>query len=151
MSEILNYKDLTPEKLKELGDVYWGPEGEEHYTAQDPDEAIHDILDGYEPPEFAAEVEIIGVKPIPLTAEKIGWDWFLEHILETLDEDYADPDGGMTEPTVNMVAKAKELAEAIAKEYPVWTCKEVVRVTLEDVLGWVKQHEPEWLEDVPQK
>jgi hypothetical protein len=58
----------------------------------------------------------------------------IEHALENLDEEYADPDGEYTKATDGMKAAALAFGRAVVAEYVSWTCEptgEVIEYTRE--------------------
>lgn len=65
----------------------------------------------------------------------------LESELNTLDEEYGDPDGDYTEPTEAMKEAALTLARVILRDYKPWVCEftgEVVEIPREEAekYGW---------------
>jgi hypothetical protein len=58
----------------------------------------------------------------------------LDHVLETLDEEHADPDGDATKPTQAMKDAAAAFAKVVCDEYVPWACEptgEVIEYTRE--------------------
>ena len=126
---------------------YWDSEGEERLTHTDIDEALQYILDGIDP--LPEKIEICGYAHIVPNIESLATH-ALNSLLEGLDEDYGDPDGGYTEASIAMKEAAKEFLTAVLDEYDVWACDLVKRETV-DVTTWVKENCPEWLELEPRQ
>lgn len=139
--KIISYKELTPEVIEKLGKpCYWGEPDQERYEAESADEAIADIIDGYDYTESylpeGGEIELVAMTPVPFF---IGGRSIIETVLEGLDEEYGDPDGGKSEPTGAMLEAAQALADVVRQEYKPWLCEESLRVVV-DVAAWLKQH-----------
>jgi hypothetical protein len=62
----------------------------------------------------------------------------LDHVLEYLDEEYGDPDGGYTDPTPAMKDAERRFSEAIAKEYEPWACEVVFEEKI-DLHEWTRR------------
>jgi len=138
----IRYSELTPEVIASLGEpCYWGAPDSERYETSDPDEAIADIIDCCDYTENylpdGGEIDIEAVTPVPLVVK--GRD-LLEQLLETLDDEYGDPDGGGTEPTEGMVKAADALAAVIEREYSSWRCETRLRVVV-NVAAWIKRNQ----------
>lgn len=71
-------------------------------------------------------------------------DRVLETLLEQLDEEYGDPEGLGTEPTIRMKEKATAFVDAVLEEYQVWSAKLVGKIEV-DLIDWMKENEPEKL------
>ena len=84
---------------------YWDSEGEERLTHTDIDEALQYILDGIDP--LPEKIEICGYAHMVPNIESLATH-ALDSLLEGLDEDYGDPDGGYTEASIAMKEAAKE-------------------------------------------
>lgn len=154
----LDYSELTPEIIKELGKVYWGPPDEKRCTIEDIDEAIAEILglpDYHNQPPLPGVdkfvwpdmVEVVAVQPVQLRSDRVDPRAVLDEVLESLDEEYGDIEGDPTEPTDTMRRAAEVFCEVIIREYPVFRVEEVLQVHITDVPGWVKDHTPDWLND----
>lgn len=72
----------------------------------------------------------------------------LEQILESLDENYGNPEEATAE-TEGMKKAAEEFVQKVAAEYQVWSCKRVASEEI-NVMDWVKEHAPQWLAENPQ-
>lgn len=109
---------------------WWGPPEAERLYASDKDEAIESILDDFdEPPET---VVVCGYAEMKVNFESYGP---LEDVLESLDEEYGDPDGDRAEATEAMIEAEEAFMAVIAKEYKTWACEEVSRETI-NIAEW---------------
>lgn len=143
------YSELTEEKQAILGDCFWGPPDEERYYHTEIDEAIEMALDACHP-DRPEEITIVAMTPMEVTMLRVGPDQILERTLEDLCEEFGDPDEvdcGCQDPNDKMKAAAVVFASVIAEEYRAWTCEESLRVVVDDVEAWVKEHCPHWLKD----
>ena len=122
--------------------AYWDSEGEERLTYTDKDEAIMGILDGLD--KLPEKIEICGYARMIPNVELLA-HLALERLLENLDEEYGDPEGGYVSGTDKMKEAAKVFLTAVLDEYVIWACILVKRETV-DVPAWVKENCPEWLE-----
>lgn len=109
---------------------FWGMEDEERLSCTEIGERVQKFCEDYE-----------GDEPIPETIELIGFDsmkvnegsyaeWLLDNLLETLDEEYGDPDGDGTEPTEGMKQAANEFIKKVFSEYHAWNCEIVCKKTV---------------------
>jgi len=132
--------------------IYWDLYCDDRLNFEDRDEAIRDYLEYIE-----LVIENIDGMPfvLPETIEVFGYArrristncWIpLEAVLEHLDEEYGDPDGGWTEPTEAMSKAEDAFIRVVCDEYEPWSCEEVWSEQV-NVLEWIKEHEPEWLEE----
>lgn len=142
-----------PEEEKEA-DFWTCDEDAERLTYEDMDEAIEYFLDDLLSPKMTAQ-EVVDV--LPKTIEVYGYvrdtikpesykGHVLEWFLETLDEEYGDPDGDLNDPTPGMQEAERVFIEAVLKEYVAWPCKKICTKTI-NTLKWVKENNPDWLED----
>lgn len=69
----------------------------------------------------------------------------LNRLLEYLDEEYGDEEGGWTDPTPAMLEAEKAFVKVVLSEYEVWQCVATGVKEEVDIEGWVKQNHPEWL------
>lgn len=121
---------------------YWDSEGEERLTHTDRDDAIECILnDAGDLPE---KIDICGYARMVPNGELLAHH-ALEHLLEDLDEEYGDPEGGYVSGTDKMKEAAKVFTTTVLDEYVSWACEIVKRETV-DVTAWVKENRPDWLE-----
>jgi hypothetical protein len=91
------------------------------------------------------EITVYGYSHQVLNPQRIG-EHALDELLEYLDDEYGDPDGGSEEPTDAMRAAAQAFAEAVVKDFVVWACDEVEQRVV-DVEAWIRKHRPDWLVD----
>lgn len=137
-------------------DCFTCEEGPERIDHSDRDDAIEDQLDSLLAPGMtAADVQ----KVLPETVTVYGYahqeisertkhslaERVLEDLFEWIDDEYGDPDAGGTEPGEDERAAARSFVDAITKNYFVWTCDQVSDEEV-DVMAWVKEHRPDWLE-----
>jgi len=120
--------------------VYWGQRDANQLTYTDKDEAIEEILDGID--KFPSTIEICGYAEM-----RPNWAHYapLESMLDNLDEEYGDIDGGYTEPTPDMKKAEEAFMSVIAEEYKPGACEVITQETI-DVAEWIKVHRPDWLE-----
>ena len=122
---------------------YWDSEGEERLTHTDQYDAIENMLDGIG--KLPETIEICGYARMELPGvESLATD-VLERLLEGLDEEYGDLEGGYVSGTDKMKEAAKVFLTAVLDEYVSWACEIVKRETV-DVAAWVKENRPDWLE-----
>jgi hypothetical protein len=120
---------------------FWGAEDQERLTHDDMDEAIEEMLDGAEP--MPETITICRYTPM-----KVVMPDALEWVLETLDDEYGDPDDDYTTPTDVMKEAAQKFLDVIEREYHTWACDMVEKREV-DVAAWVKEHRPNWLTAAP--
>ena len=123
--------------------VYWSVTEDERLTHTDRDDAILLYLDTYDVAHLPATITVTGYARMNVSVRA---DLALERVLEVMDEEYGDPDGDGNEPTPAMIAAAETFARAIEAEYVPWWCVPVHSETV-DVLEWVREHEPQWLDE----
>jgi hypothetical protein len=93
-------------------------------------EAVEAWADSIHPAPLPETVTVYGFAPMELpSASSLATD-VLDHILESLDEELADPDGNGTKPTEAMRDAALVFAEAIRAEYEPWFCERVTKVVV---------------------
>jgi hypothetical protein len=121
---------------------FWDLEDTEYLHYEDRDEAIENVLDGFERSELTGELEICGYtyKEVTLNANKI-----LNNILENLEECYGGEDP-ISQPEAKMLELTEKYASEMIKLYRPWACDLVVKETI-DIREWVLKNCPEWLED----
>ena len=115
---------------------FWGAEDQERLTHDDMDEAIEELLDGADP--MPATLTICRYTPMTLVMPDV-----LEWLLETLDEEYSNPDDDYTKPTEAMKVAAEGFLDIVRAEYHVWACDLVERKEI-DTAAWIKEHRPGW-------
>ena len=119
--------------------VLWGSPDEERLVYTDEDVAIEAILDGIDGP-LPETITICGFARMEVDTLRLNP---LEDCLETLDEEYGDPDGEYSESTEAMKEAERVFLAAIKKEYTTWMCEEVCRKEI-DVAEWMKENRPDW-------
>ena len=116
----------------------WGAPGDETLTALTEVEAIENIMDEIqdclgEDEVFPATIIVCGYArmDVEITLNP------LEHVLEELDEEYGDPEGTYTEPTLAMKEAEEKFLAVIKQEYTPWMCEEVCRREI-SVVDWLE-------------
>ena len=134
MNEKREYKDSEID--------YWDcREYAEQLSHGDIEEAVENYLDGLYQKDWPETLTVFGhVRMKPLDEEFSD----LERLLETLDEEYGDPDGDGPEQTPAMIEAEKAFIEVMRKEYHVWACEQVTTREI-NVQEWVKANCPHWL------
>ena len=123
--------------------VFWGDKEDEHLIHTDMDDAIESILDDIK--DLPETVEVCGFARRELISKGTS-NHVLEHLLEHLDQEYADPDGSYSDPTKGMIEASDTFVAAVLKEYKVWACDLIKRETV-NVQSWIKENRPDWLEE----
>lgn len=114
-------------------------------------DAIEYHLDCILPPattEWPEAVEVYGYARMPISdGDKVSWrDRLLEQLYEMVDEEYGDwekPHDGKIPSDV--ILAADNLVNTMLSNYTVFNCEKVCTETI-NVMDWVKEHNPEWLE-----
>lgn len=123
-----------------MSEIWYGVDGQEQLDSSI-DECIERYLDECEDFDFTFfvyEFRTMKVNPKCLNV--------LEQLLETLDEEYGNPEGcDWTQPTESMVAAEKVFVEAVLSEYQVWACERSGTKHKIHGLEWVREHCPDWL------
>ena len=119
---------------------FWGQADEERLSYTDEHECIEGILDDIDDP-LPEKITICGFARMEVATLCLNP---LENCLETLDEEYGDPDGEYSESTEAMKEAERVFLAAIKKEYTTWMCEEVCRKEI-IVADWVKENRPDWL------
>lgn len=102
----------------------------EHISHHSVKDAVETWADNQHPDPLPEMVMVHGYAPLELpSAASLARD-ALDRILESLDEEYADPDDSTTKPTAAMRAAALQFAETIRAEYDSWMCEEVTHETV---------------------
>ena len=97
----------------------------ERLIYEDPEDAVAEWLD--ENDDHGGDIPK-EIRVYAFAQDRLAWEVrsfgavLLENALETLDDEYGNPDDATT-PTAAMTAAAEALAAAIFKDYAVWTCK----------------------------
>ncbi len=115
---------------------YYGYEGQERLV-DDPADVVDNLVTGEEDyQDYPIKVHVFR----PMEAIGSPTDYairILEELLETLDDEYGDPDGDNTKPTKKMREASLELAKVMKEEYVSWMCEptgEVLEFSKEDAL-----------------
>ena len=123
-------------------DILYGGYDDEELTYSDPDEYIGSELEQYLPEEQLPEtIRVCEYKPMGITWRGLD-DYVLEHLIETLDDEYGPPGG--TDITADMRTAAFLFVERIRRQYRVYQC-EMVSVEVVNVGEWIREHRPDWL------
>jgi len=139
---------------------FWGEVDDKYLTHTEMNCAIEDILDGMEVDILTASHLAKNIKDMPETIKVYGFARqrlsdaskefiakdCLERLLEGLDDEYAEPDAGYSDPTDGMIKASKEFVSAVLKEYVIWAC-EPVKHEIINVREWIKNNRPDWLEN----
>ena len=72
-------------------------------------------------------------------------DGVINGLLESLDDDYGNPEADYTEPTDEMREIALNFVNEILKQYDVWACEENGKKHQVDVVEWVNENCPHWI------
>jgi hypothetical protein len=142
--------DITPEgNLTEVPDKvhveFWGDEMDEVLSYEDMDEYIESVLDDFMEPSHCPETLIVwGYAHKEMTTKDMPS--VLDNLLEGLDEDFGNPDGGYSEVTEAMKEAEKVFLEVVRKEYTPWICEPVCKEEI-NVTDWIKENRPDWLEE----
>jgi len=136
--------------------LFWDTEDTEclQYTEIDP--AIKSALDGMIKIKSVLD-GMDSIDDLPETLEMRGYarlepnikieaDNVLYTILESLDEEFGNPDSYPTKATDNMKTAAKKFVATVLDEYTLWTCEIVERKTI-NVQDWIKENYPNWLKE----
>jgi hypothetical protein len=123
--------------------VFWSDGVSEELCWQTEDDAVEGILDGIT--DWPTTLTIHGFAR--MKADTVCLDP-LERCLEVLDEEFGNPDGGEDYPTPAMVEAEAAFVAVVYREYVPWACEEVCQKTVE-VMSWVREHRPGWLDGHP--
>ncbi|NIO43643.1 MAG: hypothetical protein GTO41_27910 [Burkholderiales bacterium] len=131
---------------KPASESLWGMEHDEYLQSD-----IHDVieywLDSQHPTPIDQLPKVITVHEYSRRVPDEDGSRQLEDLLEQLDEEYADPNtSDFTKPTETMKEAARVFAAAVLAEYEVWTCEPTGHTETIDVMAWVRENAPEWLE-----
>jgi hypothetical protein len=124
--------------------VFWDRADTEYLSIEDKDEAIEKIIDDLSL-LVPSEIEVVGYKRVKIKVDiESSAENLLSNLIENLDEDYGGEDG--TDITEEMSEYAIEFVKKILSIYPVWSCEEGCRETI-DAKAWVEQHRKDWIEN----
>ena len=96
----------------------------------DYEEAVQEWVEDLWPEELPETLVVYGFAPIDLSGVDVDAERVLEHLLESMDEEYGDPDGSYTIATESMKAAAEVFVETIYAEYDTWACVKVCEKTV---------------------
>jgi hypothetical protein len=134
------------EQTKDTVGEYYSCSDAERLTNTDIDDAVEEYLDCLDDLPSTVEVHRYVRNEITNADREACVEEALENIYEYLDENYGDP-----EEATERAASAKDLAKAfvdgIIKTYDVWTCEAVNPPIVVNVAKWIRENNPEWLED----
>lgn len=135
---------------KEREPTYWSCNPEiERLTHESMEAAVEWHLDALTLDLWPEEMFVYGFARMEISPEQLR-EAPLEHILERLDEEYADPEGSYSEPTKKMREAERAFIDAVLEEYEPWMCEQVTEVKIK-VLPWVREHLPNLLKDASHK
>ena len=98
----------------------YGEEGQERLDC-DPEDTFDNFMSNIEDgEEISYPVKVLEFRRIEVT---LRVDSILDSVLESLDEEYGDPDGDYTTPTKKMKEAAEVFAKEIISEYYSWMCE----------------------------
>lgn len=123
----------------------WAEAGAERSRHLDIASAIEEIVDGLGALPDSDDECIVVEGWTRRSAEGFLDGSIIERALESLDDEFGDPDGGYSEPTPAMREAEAAFIRAVLAEYPVWSCYTAVLVRV-PVLPWVRDNCPGWLE-----
>ena len=105
------------------------------------DAALTELLRSLPSDDWPDSVEAIAYAPVTVQIKDTGLDALpLRMVLETLDNQYADPEAfGSTRPTPAMKQAEREFLEAVTAEYTPWALRQVHVETL-SVEPWISDH-----------
>lgn len=124
---------------------FWGSEDDERLMHTEMDDAVESILEGMEEDvnNLPETIEVFGFASRKPNVKQWAED-VLHKLIESLDEEFGDPDDGYTATTDGMKEAADTFVTAVLKEYTVWACEFVKRETV-NVQEWIKENRPDWL------
>jgi len=113
--------------MSKTDQIYYAIGEPEHLVAIDIDGALEEWLADVAFREEAASEDVVikRYKPMQLTPDHNIFNRTLEDLMQTLDEEFGDPEGDAPEITNGMEQAMRTFAEAIIAEYPVWACEEI--------------------------
>lgn len=142
-------KQISTSDEKEV--VFWDCEDSEKLVHEDQDDAVECFLDSLLEPgvsvvqqELPETIEVKGYArmDVGITAEEV-----LEAAIDTLDQEYGDPNGDCFEPTEAQMVAAQEFADKFNLDYRCYACEPVVTEVV-NTMDWIRENRSDWLEDV---
>lgn len=132
---------------------------EELPSCDDPDEAVANAIDEQAGLDYLDDGRVMLEEPHLVDDEitlygyarmevRVNGERILESVLESVDEDHAEPGGDGTSPTPAMLEAAYAFANAVEDGYESWAC-EVVETRVVNVREWCAAHRPDWLAQLP--
>lgn len=119
--------------------TYWGFNGDDRLTCTTIDELVEKFYDEYEGNALPEEIEIVGFNRMIINDNNnIYSKNVINGLLESLDEEYGNPDDDYTSPTPSMTEAAKEFVSKILVEYEPWACEEVCKLKVK-ILDYISQ------------
>jgi hypothetical protein len=123
--------------------VYWAVGEYERLTHETETAALEDWLEQFALPggkwadNMPGTVEVIGyARMVPTLRDYDS----LNHLLEHLDGEFGDPEGGWTDPTEAMLAAERVFHSIVLAEYEPWMCEPVYHKTI-NVRDWIDAQE----------
>ena len=136
----LGYRSLPrPEEF------YGNPGNDEYIPHTDPEDAIAEYLEFGPATDWPRTVTITRYVTPAITTEAL-YEQAVTVLLEDLDTEVGDPEGGGSEPSELMNMAAKLFVSAVLAEYDVWALV-ATDSTEWDVAAFVKESRPGWLEE----
>lgn len=142
-------EDKMPER-QSLGKNFrlWSTGDEERLIYESADEAIEYYIDDCHPMPIKDIGEVTVYEYKPMDVEKyLSAKNLVEDLLESLEDDYGDPDGDGTKPTERMIEAAEQFIKVIEHEYVPWAMEKTGESVTVDAYEWVKKNAPDWLEE----
>lgn len=102
----------------------------ERVSARTQAEAIREWIEQHHPDTPLPEtMTLYGLSPLVPPADDLA-EGALDGLLEALNDEYGEPDGGYTASTDAMRAAARAFVRSVLAEYEVWMCDIVETVTV---------------------
>lgn len=131
------------------GVAFWGDADDEELTHEHLGDAIGSLLDDLYPDPLPETIVVTGFRRREIDQRFVEGVVQLtaQNMLASFDDEYGGPDslddGGVPEQIVDQIRDAITL---FADNYFVWQCEPVIEVYV-DVMPWVKENAPEWLDE----
>lgn len=131
-------------------DIFWGLEDQEHLTCTDPDDVIRYLVEDIPRGENLADYAGVTVYEYkPVTVDRRLIEAHFHEVLTTLDENYG-PDISSNdpyEPSDAVKDAYRAFVDALLKDYTPWRCEKTGKSETYNLLDWIRENEPEWLEE----
>jgi len=129
-------------------DILYGVDGHDHLSLD-----LYECMLGYLEQLNPAQIKEIGTVTVyvyrrvtarcPTFAQDI-----VDDLLERLDVEYGNPDGGGgAKATKKMLKAAEALIKTVEDEYIPWVCERTGETVRIDAVEWCRWNEPQLLED----